>query len=70
MKKTNLKKIIVNNSVSLIINVFNFATIFIASTKPHHTQTVVLLILFNVISYIVIYLTLFKFKKNYLKKTN
>jgi hypothetical protein len=70
VKKTNLKKIIVNNSVSLIINVFNFATIFIASTKPHHTQMIVLLILFNVMSYIVIYLTLFKFKKNYLKKIN
>jgi UDP-N-acetylmuramyl pentapeptide phosphotransferase/UDP-N-acetylglucosamine-1-phosphate transferase len=68
MKKTSLKKIIVNNSVSFIINIFNFITIFIASTKPHHTQMIVLLILFNVISYIVIYLTLFKFKKNYLKK--
>jgi UDP-N-acetylmuramyl pentapeptide phosphotransferase/UDP-N-acetylglucosamine-1-phosphate transferase len=68
IKKTSLKKIIVNNSVSFFINIFNFTTIFISSTKPHHTQMIVLLILFNVISYIVIYLTLFKFKKNYLKK--
>ena len=68
MKKTSLKKIIANNSVSLIINLFNFTTIFIASTKPHHTQMIVLLILFNVIFYTLIYLSLLKFKKNYLKK--
>lgn len=68
MKKTSLKKIIVNNSVSLIINLFNFTTIFIASTKPHHTQMIVLLILFNVIFYTLIYLYLLKFKKKNLKK--
>ena len=68
MKKTNLNKIIVNNCVSLIINIFNFTTIFIASTEPHHTQMIVSLILFNIIFYVLIYLSLFRFKKNYLKK--
>ena len=67
MKKTNLNKILVNNITSLIINFYNFIIIFIASTKPHHTQTIVSLILFNVIFYVVIYLSLYKFKKNYLK---
>ena len=68
MKKTSLNKILVNNGVSLIINFYNFITIFIASTKPHHTQMMILLILFNIIFYIIIYLFLFRFKKNYLKK--
>jgi UDP-N-acetylmuramyl pentapeptide phosphotransferase/UDP-N-acetylglucosamine-1-phosphate transferase len=68
MKKTSLNKILVNNGVSLIINFYNFITIFIASTKPHHTQMMILLILFNIIFYIIIYLFLLRFKKNYLKK--
>jgi UDP-N-acetylmuramyl pentapeptide phosphotransferase/UDP-N-acetylglucosamine-1-phosphate transferase len=68
LKKTRLNKILVNNSVSLIINFYNVITIFIASTKPQHTQMIVLLILFNIIFYILIYLSLFRFKKNNLKK--
>jgi len=68
IKKISLNKILVNNSVSLLINFYNFITIFIASTKPHHTQMLVFLILFNIIFYILIYLSLLKFKKNYLKK--
>jgi UDP-N-acetylmuramyl pentapeptide phosphotransferase/UDP-N-acetylglucosamine-1-phosphate transferase len=68
IKKISLNKILVNNSVSLIINFYNFITIFIASTKPHHTQILVFLILFNIIFYVIIYLSLLKFKKNYLKK--
>jgi UDP-N-acetylmuramyl pentapeptide phosphotransferase/UDP-N-acetylglucosamine-1-phosphate transferase len=68
MKKTMLNKIFVNNSVSLIINFYNCITIFMASTKPHHTQMIVLFILFNIIFYILVYLFLIKFKKNYLKK--
>ena len=68
IKKIFLNKILVNNSVSLIINFYNFITIFVASTKPHHTQMLVLLILFNIIFYILIYLSLLRFKKNYLKK--
>jgi UDP-N-acetylmuramyl pentapeptide phosphotransferase/UDP-N-acetylglucosamine-1-phosphate transferase len=68
IKKTDLNKILINNSVSLIINFYNFITIFLASTKPHHTQMIVLLILFNIIFYILIYICLFNFKKNYLKK--
>ena len=70
IKKTDLNKILINNSVSVIINFCNFITIFIASTKPHHSQMIVTLILFNVIIYILIYLSLYRFKKNYLKKTN
>jgi UDP-N-acetylmuramyl pentapeptide phosphotransferase/UDP-N-acetylglucosamine-1-phosphate transferase len=68
MKKTGLNKVVVNNTTSLIINFYNFVIIFIASTKPHHTQTSVLLILFNVIFYVLVYLSLLKFKKSYLKK--
>ena len=68
IKKTDLNKILINNSVSVIINSYNFITIFLASTKPQHTQMIVLLILFNIIFYILIYLSLFRFKKNYLKK--
>ena len=68
IKRISLNKILVNNSVSLIINFYNFIIIFVGSTKPHHTQMLVLLILFNIIFYILIYLSLLKFKKNYLKK--
>ena len=68
MKKTGLNKVIVNNTTSIVINFYNFVIIFIASTKPHHTQTSVLLILFNVIFYVLVYLSLLKFKKSYLKK--
>ena len=68
IKKTNLNKILINNSVSVIINSYNFITIFLASAKPHHTQMIISLILFNIIFYILIYLSLLRFKKNYLKK--
>ena len=68
MKKTSLNKILINNIVSLIINLYNFITILIASTKPHHTQMIVMLILFNITFYVLIYLSLLKFKKNFLKK--
>lgn len=70
IKKISLNKILANNSVSLIINFYNFITIFVASSKPHHTQMLVLLIIFNTIFYILIYLSLLKFKKNCLKKMN
>jgi UDP-N-acetylmuramyl pentapeptide phosphotransferase/UDP-N-acetylglucosamine-1-phosphate transferase len=68
IKKTSLNKILINNSVSIIINFYNLITIFLASAKTHHTQMIVTLILFNIIFYILIYLSLFRFKKNYLKK--
>jgi UDP-N-acetylmuramyl pentapeptide phosphotransferase/UDP-N-acetylglucosamine-1-phosphate transferase len=68
IKKTGLNKILINNSVSVIINLYNFISIFLASINPHHTQMIVLLILLNIIFYILIYLSLFMFKKNYLKK--
>ena len=68
IKKTGLNKILINNSVSIIINFYNFVVIFLAFTKPHHTQMLVSLILFNIIFYILAYLYLFRFKKNYLKK--
>jgi UDP-N-acetylmuramyl pentapeptide phosphotransferase/UDP-N-acetylglucosamine-1-phosphate transferase len=68
IKKTSLNKILINNSVSVIINFYNFVVIFLAFTKHHHTQMLVSLILFNIIFYILAYLSLFRFKKNYSKK--
>ena len=55
INKTGLNKLLVNNSVSVIINFYNFTTIFLASTDPHHTQMIVLLILLNIIFYIFLY---------------
>jgi UDP-N-acetylmuramyl pentapeptide phosphotransferase/UDP-N-acetylglucosamine-1-phosphate transferase len=67
-KKTSLNKILVNNSVSLIINFYNLITILLALAKPHHTKLMVLFILFNIVFYILTYIFLFRFKKKYLKK--
>jgi len=70
IKKTGFNKILINNSVSIIINFYNFVVIFLSFTKPHYTQMLVSLILFNIIFYILAYLSLFRFKKNYSKKIN
>jgi hypothetical protein len=68
IKKINLNKIFINNSVSFIINFYNFIIILIGFSKPNYTQLLILLILLNIIFYILVYFSLLNFKKNYLKK--
>lgn len=67
-KKFIWNKILLNNSVGLLINFYNFIILFIGATNPNHTQFMIFLIFINLIVYILLYLSLFQFKKLYLKK--
>jgi UDP-N-acetylmuramyl pentapeptide phosphotransferase/UDP-N-acetylglucosamine-1-phosphate transferase len=64
-KKLKLKNIYLNNLSSCLINFYNLIIFSLASVYIHHTQYQIMLILFNIILYIVVYLKLFNFK--YLK---
>ena len=67
-KKLSWNKVLLNNSVGLLINFYNFTILFIGATKPNHTKFMLFLIFANLIFYMIVYLGLFKFKKFYLKK--
>ena len=60
--KTKLSKIYSNNFSSLIINLYNFLIFYFASFFFKNTQVLILLILFNILIYVIVYLRLFKFK--------
>jgi len=62
--KNHFKRNISNNLTSLIINSFNFITIYLGYINIRNTQIQVLLILFNVIFYNFIYFYLYNSKKN------
>ena len=64
-KKLKLKNIYLNNLSSCLINFYNLIIFSLASVYIHHTQYQIMLILFNIILYIIVYLKLFNFK--YLK---
>ena len=61
-KKLKLKNIYLNNLSSCFINFYNLIIFSLASAYIHHTQYQIMLILFNIILYIVVYLMLFNFK--------
>ena len=67
-KKLSWNRVLLNNTVGLIISSYNFMILFMGATNPNHTQFMVFLIFVNLIFYIMVYLSLFKFKKFYLKK--
>ena len=62
--KNYFKRNISNNLTSLIINSFNFITIYLGYINIRNTQIQVLLILFNVIFYSFVYFHLYNSKKN------
>ena len=62
--KNHFKRNISNNLTSLIINSFNFITIYLGYINIRNTQIQVLLILFNVIFYSFVYFHLHNSKKN------
>lgn len=59
LKKNNL---FINNLTSMIINIYNFLILLLGSEYFSNTQILLLIILFNVITYTIIYIRLFKFK--------
>ena len=64
-KKFNLTSLSSNNLCSILINVFNILTILIGTINIFNTQFQILIIFFNIIFYIIVYLRLFdyRFKK-------
>ena len=62
--KNHFKRNISNNLTSLIINSFNFVTIYLGYINIKNTQIQVLLILFNIIFYSFVYFHLYNSKKN------
>ena len=67
-KKLSWNQVLLNSSVGLLINFYNFIILFIGATKLYHTQFMIFLILVNLFVYILLYLGLFQFKNSYLKK--
>ena len=61
--KNYFKKNTSNNLTSLIINSFNFITIYLGFINIRNTQMQVLLILFNIIIYSIVYFRLYKTKR-------
>ena len=61
-KKLKLKNIHLNNLSSCLINSYNLIIFSFASVYIHHTQYQIMIILFNIILYIIVYLKLFNFK--------
>jgi len=61
--KNYFKRNTSNNLTSLIINSFNFITIYLGYINIRNTQIQVLLILFNITFYSIVYFRLYKIKK-------
>ena len=61
-KKFNINKLLANNLVGIIINLYNFFIFFIAHLYFYHTQLMLMLILINIMIYIFLYLSLHNFK--------
>ena len=54
-KNCNIKNIYLNTATGMIINFYNFVCISIATHFYSHTQTQILIIIFNIIVYIILY---------------
>lgn len=67
-KKLSWNKVLINNSVGIIINFYNFIILVIGAAFPNHTQFMIFLIFLNIILYLCTFFSLFKFKNLYLKK--
>ena len=61
-KKFGLSALVSNNTCSILINAFNFLTLLIGAQNIFSTQLQVLIIFFNIIVYIFIYLRLFNYR--------
>ena len=70
LKKLKWNILSTNNSVGLLINTYNFIILFVGFKNLNHTKFLIFIIFLNIFAYILIYLVLFKFKKNISQQIN
>ncbi len=63
LKKFKFSKIFINNSVGLLITLYNSIIVCLAVNYANHTQLMVSLIFFNIVVYITTYMFLINYKK-------
>jgi UDP-N-acetylmuramyl pentapeptide phosphotransferase/UDP-N-acetylglucosamine-1-phosphate transferase len=65
LKRSLIPKVYLNTSVGVVINIYNFFTMYVGCLYYTKTNKIIFIILFNVFVYLIAYFFLYKINKDY-----